>query len=55
MQIVRDELVVSLQILVGDIEINRSIFRFYALPQHVHRAFVALQKRRQDQGHKWFL
>ena len=47
MQVVRDELVVSLEIVIGHIEKDRAIFAFGALFQYPDREFVTLHERRQ--------
>src|SRR5579863_8172360 len=41
MKIVRNELVVAFEILIGDVEKNCAVFAFGALPQNLNRDFVA--------------
>ena len=55
MQIVRDEFVVAFEFQVGDVEKNRAVFFFGALPQNVDGTLVAFEQRRQDGGDEGLL
>src|SRR6185437_13630341 len=50
MQVVRHELVVSLKLMVGDIEKNCPILGFNAVLQNFDGFFMALKQRRQQLG-----
>src|SRR5208282_4483694 len=55
MQVVRNELVVAFEVEVGDIEENRAVFFYRALPQNLDGTPVAFEQRRQDGGYEWLL
>src|SRR2546425_2630841 len=47
MQVVRDELVVAFEVLIGDVEEDSAIFRFGPLLEDGNRALVTLEQRWQ--------
>ena len=55
MQVIGNELVVSLEVLVGNVEENGPIFFFGALTQDTNRALMAREERRKDVGDQRFV
>src|ERR1700692_3708538 len=54
MKIVGNEFVVAFEVEVGDVEKNRAVFFYAALPQNLDGPLVAFEQRRQDGGNEWF-
>ena len=54
MKIVGNEFVVAFEVEVGDVEKNRAVFFYAALPQNLDGTLVAFEQRRQDGGNEWF-
>src|SRR5215813_5273480 len=52
-QIVRNELVVAFEVMIGDIKIDRALFVVRSLAENINRAAVALQKRAQQGCDEW--
>src|SRR5438045_9397042 len=48
MQVLRNELVVALEILISDVEEKRSVFRFNTLLQNCNRPLMPLQQGLQQ-------
>src|ERR1019366_7142884 len=55
MQIVRNELVVAFELQIGDVEKNRTVFFFRALPQDVDGTPVPFEQWRHDGGYERLL
>src|SRR5947199_7469043 len=55
MQVVRNELVVALEILISDVEEKRSVFRFNTLLQNCNRPLMPLQQGFQQRRDKRLL
>src|SRR5262249_29856859 len=55
MQIIWNELVISLKIVIGDIEIDGSVLAFGALFQDFHRLLVPFHQGRNERGNKRLL
>src|ERR1700752_5497530 len=55
MQIIRNEFVVSLEIVVADVEEDRSILALRSVFENPNRKFVAFEQRRKQRGYKRLL
>src|SRR4029077_20007075 len=54
-QIIRDELVVALEIPVRDVEEQRPVLRLNTLSQNRNRTLMTFQQRRQKRRHEGFI
>ena len=52
MEIVRNELVIAFEIVIGDVEENCSVDALGTLLKNFDREFVTAEQRRQERGHE---